>query len=113
MMYEGAIKFIKKAMAAIDRDDRSEKGLYLGKAYDVIMELNNTLDHKIGGELAANLENLYLFMTDQLTKANIDNDKTKLEAVLKILYTLYEGWKEAIESLKKQENETQQRSKEG
>ena len=39
-------------------------------------------------------------MTDQLTKANIDNDKTKLEAVLKILYTLYEGWKEAIESLK-------------
>ncbi len=103
MMYEGAIRFVKKAMIAIDNKDIAQRGYNIGRAFDVIMELNNTLDHQVGGEIAVNLESLYMFMTDKLTQANINNDKQGLEEVLKPLTTLYDGWKVAIEQLKKNE----------
>lgn len=103
MMYEGAIRFVRKAMVAIDEKNIGDRGLNIGKAFDIILELNNTLDHEVGGDIAINLEQLYMFMTDKLTHANIHNDKQSLEEVLKLLTTLYEGWKKAIEQLKKNE----------
>ncbi|MCB0391177.1 MAG: flagellar export chaperone FliS [Bdellovibrionales bacterium] len=102
MMYEGAIKYVKKAILAIEQGNIAERGINIGYAYDVIMELNNTLNHEVGGEVAMNLEQLYLFMTNELIKANIKADKEKLQSVLKILETLYEGWVQAIEKLKKE-----------
>src|ERR1700733_6273734 len=74
MMYEGAIKYTKKAVVACETKNIFERGLKIGKAYDIIMELNNTLNFDVGGEIAKNLEQLYNFMTDQLTKANVTGD---------------------------------------
>jgi flagellar secretion chaperone FliS len=101
MLYEGAIKFTKKAIIACEEKNIAERGQNIGKAFDIIMELNNTLDHKIGGSISANLEQLYMFMTDQLTQANIKGDPEPLRGVVRILDTLYDGWVKAIESLKK------------
>lgn len=103
MLYEGAIRFIKKSLQAIEEKNIAERGLNIGKAYDIFMELNNTLDHKSGGEIATNLEQLYMYITDQLTKANISGKPEPLLSVLKITETLYEGWVEAIKNLKKDE----------
>lgn len=104
MLYEGAIRFVKQAIKACEEKNIADRGLYIGRTYDIILELNNTLDHKVGGEIAKNLEQLYMFMTDQLTQANITGNKKGLEDVLKLLTTLHSGWKEAIEKLKKEEN---------
>ena len=104
MLYEGAIRFVKQAIKACDERNIADRGMYIGRAYDIILELNNTLDHQVGGEIAANLEQLYMFMTDQLTQANIKGEKKHLEDVLKLLTTLHSGWKQAIENLKKEEN---------
>lgn len=104
MLYEGAIKFVKLAIKACEEKNISDRGLYIGRTYDIILELNNTLDHKVGGDIAKNLEQLYMFMTDQLTQANITGNKKHLEDVLKLLNTLYAAWKEAIANLKKEEN---------
>ena len=102
LMYEGAIKYVKKAIIAIDEKDIAGRGQNIGFAFDIIMELNNTLDHKVGGEIAANLEQLYHWMTNQLTQANISANKKGLEDVLKVLNTLYDGWQQAIEKLKQE-----------
>jgi flagellar protein FliS len=106
MLYEGAIRFTKLAILACEQKNIGERGMNIGRAFDIIMELNNTLDHKVGGPLAAQLEQLYMFMTDQLTKSNISGDPEPLKSVVRILETLYEGWVKAVESLKK--NETAQ-----
>jgi flagellar secretion chaperone FliS len=106
MMYEGAIKFTKKAIVACEVKDIGERGLNIGKAYDIIMELNNTLNFEIGGEIAKNLEQLYMYMTDQLTKANATGDAKPLHVVLGLLNTLYEGWIKAVDSLKKQKTDS-------
>lgn len=104
MLYEAAIRFIKKAMKAIEEKNIAERGVNIGKAYDIFMELNNTLDHNSGGEIAKNLEQLYMYITDQLTQANIKGDIKSLQSALKVTETLYTGWVQAVESLKKDES---------
>jgi flagellar secretion chaperone FliS len=105
MMYEGAIKFTKLAIQAAEKKEIAERGTNIGRAYDIIMELNNTLDHKVGGEISRNLEQLYMFMTDRLTQANLSGKPEPLREVLKLLETLYDGWEKAIESIKKNQSD--------
>lgn len=107
MLYEGAIKFIKRAIKACEEKNIAERGLNIGRACDIIMELNNTLDHKVGGDISKNLEQLYIFITDQLTKANISGDSKHLFDALKILDTLNDAWVQAIEKNKKESSENQ------
>jgi flagellar protein FliS len=104
MLYEGAIRFIKQAMVAIDKKDIAERGMNIGRAFDIINELNNTLNHEVGGEIASNLEQLYMFISEQLTKANATGQRKPLEDGLKVLETLYSGWVEAIEKIKREES---------
>ena len=104
MLYEGAIKFTKLAVKALEEKKIAERGQNIIRAYDIVMELQATLDHKVGGDLSRQLEQLYLFMMDQYTKANIKSDPEPLKSNIKILENLYEGWKQAIEKIKK-ENE--------
>ncbi len=102
MMYEGAIKFTKQAIKAAETKNIADRCNYIGRAYDIVMELNNTLDHKIGGEIAKNLEQLYMFITEQYTKANINGSPEPLKNALKVLETLYEGWVGAVEKMKQE-----------
>ena len=100
MLYEGAIKYMKRAKIAIEKDDIKARGENVGFAYDIVMELNNTLDHKIGGDIALNLEKLYQFVCDKLVEANIKADVKPIDEALKVFEILYEGWAEAINNLK-------------
>lgn len=100
MLYEACIRNLKLAKKAMEKKDHAEKGLYLGKAQDIINELSNSLNFEIGGELPKQLESLYLHLFDQTTQANIHNEPTKIEHCIKILETLYSGWKEALEKIK-------------
>lgn len=104
MLYEGAIRFVKQALIAIEKKDIAGRGMNIGRAYDVVMELNNTLNHEVGGEIAKNLEQLYMFITEQLTKSNATGQVKPLEDALRVLETLYSGWVEAIEKIKREEN---------
>lgn len=101
MLYEAAIQNVKKATLCLDKKDIPGKGLAIGKAHDIINELLNTLDFEVGGHIARDLERLYNFMTEQLVKANLENDRKKLESVQKLLETLHSGWKEAVAQMNK------------
>lgn len=104
MLYEGAIKFTKLAIKAAEEKKIADRGVNIGRAFDIIMELNNTLDHKVGGEVANQLEQLYMFMMEQYTKANITGSPEPLKENLKLLNTLYDGWVQAVEKLKQEGN---------
>lgn len=105
MLYEGAIKFTKLAMKAIEEKKIADRGHNILRAYDIILELHATLDHKVGGDLSKQLEQLYLFMMDQYTQANIKGEMAPLQANLKVLENLYDGWKQAIEKIKKENDQ--------
>lgn len=106
MLYEGAIRFIKQAKEANERKDVKARGELIGRAYDVIMELASSLDFKINGAVASNLEQLYIYIMEELTRANITGQEKHLDNSLKILNILYDGWVKAVESIKKKESES-------
>ena len=98
MLYEGAIRFTKHAIAALKQKKIAEKGKYISKATAILSELMATLDFKAGGQLAVDLENLYVFMIDKLIEGNIKNDEECLTTVEGLLMTLYAGWKDIVEN---------------
>ena len=100
MLYQTAIKSCKKAIDAIEAKDIPKKGEHIGKLQDIVIELNNSLDYEIGGEIAKELSSLYDYILFSSTQANLKIDKAPLESCLKVLNTLYDGWREAIKSLK-------------
>lgn len=102
MLYQAAIKNCKKAIESIDQKNIAKKGEYIGKLQDIIVELSNSLDFEVGGDVAKELNSLYDYMMFATTQANIKIDKQPLEGVLKVLTTLYDGWTEAVKSLKNQ-----------
>ena len=106
MLYQAAIKNCRKAIEAIQNKDVPKKGEFIGKLQDIVIELNNSLDFKIGGKVAEELSSLYDYILFSSTQANIKIEVTPLEGCLKVLITLYEGWAEAIKSLQKDKSQT-------
>lgn len=100
MLYQAAIKNCKKAIQAIDEQKVAKKGEYIGKLQDIVIELNNSLDFEVGGDVARELSSLYDFVLYSSTQANIHKDKAPLEGCLNVLNTLYDGWAQAVKSLK-------------
>ena len=100
MLYEAAIKYMKRAKLGIQKKDISMRGQNIGFACDIVMELTNTLDHNASPKIAANLDSLYAFVSDRLVHANIHGDEKSIDESIKVFQILYEGWQEAVEKLK-------------
>lgn len=98
MLYEGAIRFVKQARSAMDENKIAEKGKFISKATAILSELMATLDFKVGGELATDLESLYVFMIDKLIEGNIENNPQCLNQVEDLLNTLYVAWSDVIKN---------------
>lgn len=107
MLYQAAIKNCKKAIEAIEKNEIAKKGEHIGKMQDIVIELNNSLDFEVGGEVAQELASLYDYILYASTQANIKIEKEPLDGCLRVLNTLYEGWREAVKSLKNDEGKTQ------
>ena len=97
MLYDGAIRFVRQARVAIEENRPADKSHAVGKTIAIITEFSNTLDHNIGGEIAADLSRLYDFMIRELAAVNAHGDRKKLDGVEQVLADLREGFAGAIE----------------
>ena len=95
MLYEGAIKFLKLSLNEIEAGNHEARNTYINKGWDIINELNVSLDMEGGGEISENLRKLYSFMLSHLSRANINNDSQGVQEVIDMLVELKQGW-EAI-----------------
>lgn len=95
MSYDAAIRFGRIAQERMKANNISDKGLYISKVQDLILNLMGALDPKVDRQLVANLEALYTFMFDSLTYANFHDDTKILGNVLNILSEMRETWVEA------------------
>jgi flagellar protein FliS len=93
MLYDGAVKFLRQAIAEMEREDWVAKGVYINKAAAIVDELDNCLDMEGGGEIAENLRRLYGFLRRHLSEANVHRDPQRLREAIKILDELNEGWR--------------------
>ena len=93
LLYDEALLQIGIARSAMERDDPVTKGRAINKATTILVEgLLAALDPDAGGELAANLARLYLYMTDGLVAAHHANDVERLTEVRDLLVGLRDAW---------------------
>src|SRR3954469_22812067 len=59
MLYQGAVKFIRLGIQAIDQNDPRTAHTNLARAQDIIVELIGSLNHEAGGPIAAQLASVY------------------------------------------------------
>src|SRR3954471_8260562 len=61
MLYDGARRFLFQASAAMREGSHHVAHQRLRRAEDILSELLSTLDHERGGEVADNLQGIYVF----------------------------------------------------
>ena len=94
LLYDREVFLLRQALVKLKEGDVAKKGEALLKATDILSEFKAILNLEEGGDLAAQLDNLYTFMVQQLTVANHENNPEPITAVLKIVEELREGWRE-------------------
>jgi flagellar protein FliS len=91
MLYDGAIRFLRQSAEAMRVGNRELSRNRMGRAEQVIDELNYSLDMSYG-EVPANLRGIYLFAKRQLIRANLDGDPSRIDGVTRMLADLRESW---------------------
>ncbi len=94
MLYDGAIRFVGEARAAIARNDVRARTEATRRALDIVSELQMTLNVKEGGDIARELDRLYSYMAEKLL-AVTRGDAAAAEEIYKLLGTLREGFSQA------------------
>ena len=92
MLMEGGLARLAQARGAMEHGNIALKGELIGKALGIIGGLRDSLDLEQGGEIAANLDNLYEYMTRRLLEANLNNSLQQVEEVSQLLREIKEGW---------------------
>lgn len=95
MLFDGALSAIRAAHLHLNDGNIAEKGIAIAKATDIVNEgLRAALDMERGGEIAADLDRLYEYMSNQLLQANLKNEVALLEEVEARLQDIASAWRE-------------------
>ncbi|MFZ1008607.1 MAG: flagellar export chaperone FliS [Candidatus Sulfotelmatobacter sp.] len=93
-LYEQAIEDLRRAVAALERDDVEARTRGINHALTVISHLQGSLDMQQGGEVAANLNGFYGLVRAGLAQAHARQSARILEEQISLLVTIYEAWQE-------------------
>jgi len=91
MLYDGAVRFLKQAAAAMRDERRAQADERLRRADAIIEELQLTLDLE-AGEIASNLQGIYVFSRRHLNEARVERDPEKVDQVAGLLSELRGSW---------------------
>ena len=98
MLYDGAIRFLQKAVDNMHPRTYDIVNTNTIKAQDIITELLLSLDMDKGGEIASNLSSIYVYLKRRLLEANVQKSSDILEEIIKILKELREAWAEVAKT---------------
>ena len=101
MLIEGLTLNVRKAHVAIEEDDAQTRRVCLRKARDIVMELINSLDLEVGGEIALNLHRLYTYVNTKLVQADTKNSTVPLVNAQRIIDVLDETWRQAVKNVQR------------
>jgi len=102
MAYDGAIRFAKIGREKINAGILDEKSINIGKSQAIIVELLMTLNPEPASELVSNLANLYEYIFNRLTEANLNDDARAADEVVGILSDLRDAWGQAAQMWREQ-----------
>jgi flagellar protein FliS len=100
MLMEGALEKVATAKGCIERNDLEEKSHQLTWAMSIVNGLRSSLDMEAGGPIAANLDDLYTYMTRRMIDASVQNDAAALAEVIDLMLEIKGAWDAMPESVR-------------
>ena len=94
MLYQGAVRFIRLGLEALDRQDLQAVNTNFAKAQNIVVELRGSLNYEDGGDIARQLDTLYEYCYRQLIAANLKKDPAPAREVIGILRDLGTAWQQ-------------------
>lgn len=95
LLFEALQRSLGAAALAMEAGDIAGKCKHIGSAIRILEEgLIAPLDMDRGGELAANLRNLYEYCVSRLVFANAKSDPALLQEVRRLIEPVVSGWKQ-------------------
>ncbi len=101
-LLEGARIRIRGARDNWRQGEHARAGELRSQARKIIDYLDETLDFKVDGNIAYDLDALYNFMSREINHSIRDKDFERLAGVEEILGTLYQGFEDATREYKKE-----------
>lgn len=92
LLMDGALERIASGRAAIQAGSAAERNRLLHRAISIVDELRGSLNMEAGGELAANMSELYTYICQLLLKASIENRADVLDEAGALLQQLRGAW---------------------
>jgi len=95
ILYQYALDSVRDARRHLAAKDIVARSRAICRTFSAISELEGSLNHADGGAISRNLGELYQYMRQRLTEANIRQMDAPLAEVESLLTTLSEAWKAA------------------
>ena len=92
MLYDGAIKFLKKAQLAIHENNIQERCNNNQRALQIINYLTEILDIENGGEISMRLLRIYTHISGRIVEVDIQNSAAIVDEILPHLTQLRQSW---------------------
>ena len=97
MLYQGVIRFTLRGIQGIEQGDVARAHDGLTRAQAIIIELAAHLDMKAGGEIAQNLNALYMYSNQRLVEANCQKTAEPAAEVVRLFRQLLPAWQSLAE----------------
>jgi len=93
LLFDGLTDRIASARSALAKEDREERAKAVTKAQTILWGLRDSLDFKVGGELAVNLDSLYEYCLRRLTTAHAKEDDEIFSEVMDLMVSIRDAWR--------------------
>ncbi|RDV25040.1 flagellar export chaperone FliS [Alteromonas aestuariivivens] len=111
MLMQGALDRLAFAKGAMERKDFVAKSEFLSRVTAILMNLRDTLDLDVGGEVAENLFALYDYMIEKVNDGHVKNDLKMLDEVISLLTPIRDAWVQIPEAAKQEAYEAQRQKR--
>ncbi|MFQ3250138.1 MAG: flagellar protein FliS [Glaciecola sp.] len=111
MLMQGALDRMAYAKGCMERKDFAGKSEHLSRVNAILINLRDTLDLDVGGEIAENLYALYEFMVQRLLDANVQNNLQIMDEVINLLLPIKTAWAGIPEDAKQEAYEAQRQKR--
>lgn len=91
-LYDGWIRFLHRAVSAVESDDVTERRYAVKRSLDILMYLEARLRPDIGGKPAAALSDFYAAMFTMTLEASAAASTEELRKVIACVRDLREAW---------------------
>jgi flagellar protein FliS len=92
MLMDGVLERVASARGAMEHGETEAKNRFIHRAVAIVDELRASLNLQAGGQIAANLSDLYDYCGRQLVRANAENRSELLDEVGNLMREIRSAW---------------------